>query len=121
MVKTLPSKAGGAGLIPGRGTKIPHVSGPKKQNIKQKQNCNTFSKNFKNDPHQKKKNLKETALLFSQREQLPSLPPALLQTSQPSSWSRRACSPGLLKARAGCCLGGTWEAAVAAAAQSSPR
>ena len=26
MVKTLPSKAGGAGLIPGQGTKIPHAS-----------------------------------------------------------------------------------------------
>ena len=55
MVKTLPSKAGGAGLIPGRGTKIPHVSGPKKQNIKQKQNCNTFSKNFKMTHIKKKK------------------------------------------------------------------
>ena len=26
MVKTLPSNAGGAGLIPGQGTKIPHAS-----------------------------------------------------------------------------------------------
>ena len=27
----------------------------KKQNIKQKQYCNKFNKDFKNDPHQKKK------------------------------------------------------------------
>ena len=120
MVKTLPSKAGGAGLIPGGGTKIPHVSGPKTQNIKQKRNCNTFSKNFKNDPHQKKKNLKKNSTPIFSKRTAPSLPPAPLQTSQPSSWSRRACSPGLLKARAGRCLGGTWEVAVAAA-QPSPR
>ena len=36
MVKTLPSNAEGAGLIPGWGTKIPHASEPKKHNIKQK-------------------------------------------------------------------------------------
>ena len=30
--KTLPSNAEGAGLIPGQGAKIPHVSWPKKQN-----------------------------------------------------------------------------------------
>ena len=37
MVKTLPSNAGGAGSIPGRGAKIPHASRPKNRNIKQKQ------------------------------------------------------------------------------------
>ena len=37
MVKTSPSNAGGAGSIPGQGAKIPHASGPKNQNIKQKQ------------------------------------------------------------------------------------
>ena len=31
MVKTSPSKAGGAGLIPGQGAKIPHASRPKNQ------------------------------------------------------------------------------------------
>ena len=36
-VKTLPSNAGGVGLIPGRGAKIPHASRPQNQNIKQKQ------------------------------------------------------------------------------------
>ena len=32
-VKALLSSAGDAGSIPGRGAKIPHVSGPKHQNI----------------------------------------------------------------------------------------
>ena len=34
VVKTSPSNAGGEGLIPGWGAKIPHVSWPKSQNIK---------------------------------------------------------------------------------------
>ena len=55
VVKTLPSNAGGAGLIPGWGAKIPHTSRPKNQNIKQKQYCNKFNKDFKIDPHQKRK------------------------------------------------------------------
>ena len=62
MVKTSPSNAGGVGSIPGWGAKTPHVSGPKNQNIKQKQNCNKFNKDFKNGPHQKKKNLKKTPI-----------------------------------------------------------
>ena len=59
MVKTSPSNAGGAGSIPGRGAKIPHALRPKNQNIKQKQHCNKFNKDFKNGLHQKKKNLKK--------------------------------------------------------------
>ena len=51
MVKTLPSNAGGVGLIPGLGTKTPHAVRPKKQNIKQKQYCNKFNQDFKNGPH----------------------------------------------------------------------
>ena len=43
----------GAGLIPGRGTKIPHTSWPKNPNKKQKQHCNKFHKDFKDGPHQK--------------------------------------------------------------------
>ena len=35
MVKTVPSDAGCAGSIPGRGAKTPHASQPKDQNIKQ--------------------------------------------------------------------------------------
>ena len=53
-VKTSPSNAGGEGLIPGRGAKIPHASRPKKQNIKQKQHCNKFNEDFKNGPYKKK-------------------------------------------------------------------
>ena len=34
--ETLPSNAGGVGLILGQGTKIPHASWPKNQNIQQK-------------------------------------------------------------------------------------
>ena len=57
VVKTSPSNTGGAGSIPGWGAKIPHASRPKNQ--KQKQYCNKFNKDFKNGPHQKKKNLKK--------------------------------------------------------------
>ena len=59
VVGTLPSNAGSEGLNPGRGAKISHASRPKNQNIKQKQYCNKFNKDFKNGPHQKKKNLKK--------------------------------------------------------------
>ena len=55
MVKTLPSNAGGEGSIPGQGAKIPQASQPITQSIKQKQYCNKFKKDFKNGPHQKKK------------------------------------------------------------------
>ena len=51
VVKTSPSNAGVAGSIPGQGAKMPQ----KNQNIKQKQYCNKFSRDFKNGPHQKKK------------------------------------------------------------------
>ena len=47
VVKTSPSNAEGAGLIPGWGAATPHASRPKKQNIKQEQYCNKFNKNFK--------------------------------------------------------------------------
>ena len=53
MVKTSPSNAGGASLILGWGAKIPHASRPENQNIKQKQYCNQFNKDFKNGPYQK--------------------------------------------------------------------
>ena len=56
---TSTSISGGVSLIPGPGDKIPHVSQPKKQNIKQKQYCNKFNKDFKNGPCQK--NLKINA------------------------------------------------------------
>ena len=67
VVKTLPSNAGAVSSIPGRAAKIPHASQPKKQNIKQKQCCNEFKKDFKNDPHQRnfrKKIIKNVSVLF---------------------------------------------------------
>ena len=57
MVKTSPSKAAGVGSITGQGAKTPHASRPKNQNIKQKQYCNKFNKDFKNSPLQKKKKI----------------------------------------------------------------
>ena len=59
-VKTLPSKAEHVGFIPGRGAKIPCDSQPKIQNIKQKQCCSKFNKDFKNGPQPKKKKKKNT-------------------------------------------------------------
>ena len=46
VVQTLPSNAEGMGLIPGQGAKILHALQPKKQNIKQKQCCTKFNKDF---------------------------------------------------------------------------
>ena len=54
VVKTLLSNAGGVGLIPTQGAKIPHAPWPKNQSIKQKQYCHKFNEDFKNGPHQKK-------------------------------------------------------------------
>ena len=54
VVKTLPSSAGGVGLIPDWGTKIPHALRPRNQNIKQKQYCNKFNKDFKKIKKKKK-------------------------------------------------------------------
>ena len=50
VVKTLLSSARGAGLIPGRWSKIPQALRPANQNIKQTGYCNKYNKNFKNDP-----------------------------------------------------------------------
>ena len=41
----------GKSLIPGQGAKSPCTSGPKNQNIKHKQYCNKFNKDFKDGPH----------------------------------------------------------------------
>ena len=54
VIKTAPSNAGDVGSISGLGAKIPHASWPKNQNIKQKQYCNRFNKDFKNGPCKKK-------------------------------------------------------------------
>ena len=47
MVKILTSSAGVMGSIPGKEAKIPHASKPTNQNIKQKQYCTKFNKDFK--------------------------------------------------------------------------
>ena len=51
VVKLSPSNAGGVSLIPGWEAKIPHISGPKNQNMKQKQYCNKFNKDLKKIVH----------------------------------------------------------------------
>ena len=56
MVESSPSNAGGVNLIPGQEAKIPHASGPKSQNIKQKQHCNKF-----NEEKKKKKRVLKTS------------------------------------------------------------
>ena len=53
VVKTSPANARSVGFISRLGTKIPHASMPKNQNIKQKQYCNKINENFKNGPRQK--------------------------------------------------------------------
>ena len=60
--RILPSSAGGAGSISGRGARTPHASQPENQNIKQKKYCNKFNKDFKNGPHQKSLKKKKTYL-----------------------------------------------------------
>ena len=47
MDKTSPSKAEGVGPIPGWKAKTPPLCWPKSQNIKKKQYCNKFNKDFK--------------------------------------------------------------------------
>ena len=51
-VETSPSNAGGASSVPGWKAKIPCALWPKIQNVKQKQYCNKFNKNFKNGVHE---------------------------------------------------------------------
>ena len=52
-VKTLSSGVVGSSLIPCGGSKIPNALQSKHQNIKQKQYCKKFNKDFKNGPRQK--------------------------------------------------------------------
>ena len=51
VVKILPSNASSACSTPGWGGKIPHASQPKHQNIRWKQYCIKFNKNFKHGSH----------------------------------------------------------------------
>ena len=61
MARTSPSNAGRAGSPPGWGVKVPRASQSKNQNIK---HLTKFSRDFKNGPHQKKKNLKKREQFF---------------------------------------------------------
>ena len=85
VVRTSPSYVGGAGSISGE-AKIPRASGPKNQNIKQKQYCYKFSKDFKNDLYQKrlKKNKKRNRVAsWCRSRQTPCLPGDQGQCGQP--------------------------------------
>ena len=55
VVKTSPSNAGDAGLIPGGGAQIPCASWPKNKKVKHKQCGNKFNEHCKNGPHQTSK------------------------------------------------------------------
>ena len=57
MVKTLPSNAVQAGQV--WRTKVSHASWPKYQNMKPKQYCHEFNKDFKNGSHKKKNLIKK--------------------------------------------------------------
>ena len=51
VVKTLPSSTGRVGSFPRQGTEIPCTWWSENQNIKQKQYCKQFNKDFKNSLH----------------------------------------------------------------------
>ena len=63
VVETSPSNAQGVGWIPDQKAKILHVSWPKNPNIRYKQYCKKFNKDFKNGPHQKKKKSLEKKII----------------------------------------------------------
>ena len=64
VVKTSTSSKRGEGSIPGWGAKIPRASRPENQNIKWKQYCTRFNKDFKNGPHLKKIIIKNKIILY---------------------------------------------------------
>ena len=61
MVRTCPSKAGGAGSAPAWGVKVPCASQSKNQNIK---HLTKFNRDFKNGPHKKNVYLKKREQFF---------------------------------------------------------
>ena len=66
VVKTLPSNAGGVGSIPGWGAcsfLATCLMAKNPKNIKQKQYCNKFNKDFENGPHQT--NLNKISVVIS--------------------------------------------------------
>ena len=59
-MKIPPSNAGATGSIPGQGAKIPYALQLKTQNMETAEvTLYKFNKDFKNDQHTKKKNLKK--------------------------------------------------------------
>ena len=65
VVRTSPLNAGVVGSVLGLGAKITPASWPPIQNLKQKQYCNKFSKDFENNPYQKVlKKKKKVLVLF---------------------------------------------------------
>ena len=58
------------GSIPSLGAEIPHVLQPKNENIKERQHGNKFRKDFKNGPHQEKRNFLKTEYLLSNKERI---------------------------------------------------
>ena len=62
MVKSSPSNTGSEISVPHQGPKIPHASGPKNQNIKQKQHCTKFNEDLKKK--KKKHNLFPNLLIL---------------------------------------------------------
>ena len=64
-VRTLAFSAGHESSIPGGRAKTPKDSQSRNQSIKQKQNCNTFNKDFKKwSTSKKKKNLKNKIIIW---------------------------------------------------------
>ena len=59
MVRTSPSNAGGASSIPGEGARTLHALWSKNQNLKQKQYCNKFNKDFDNGLYQQNLEIRE--------------------------------------------------------------
>ena len=68
VVKTQSSNSGHEGLIPDWEARTPHVSWAKNQNIKQKQYCNRFIRDFKNGPHHLMANVMFSYIMRRQSE-----------------------------------------------------
>ena len=71
-----PSSAGGAGSIPSQGAKVLIPHGQKEQNIKQKQYCSKFNKDFKKIVHIKK-SLKKSICIRANVKLFPNAPSRL--------------------------------------------
>jgi hypothetical protein len=68
VVKTSSSNSGHESSIPGWEARTPNVSWAKNQNIKQKQYCNRFSRDFKSGPHHLMANVMFSYIMRRQSE-----------------------------------------------------